>query len=60
MGDWGGIPIPPYYSPFEKATAMAMMKYSQIENIDFLLALGDNFYENGVINEYDARFKVRY
>ena len=59
MGDWGGLPIPPYYSPFEKVTAIAMMKYSQVHQTEFLLALGDNFYYNGVVDEFDARFKVR-
>ena len=58
MGDWGGLPFWPYFSPFEKATASQIMKVAVAEQSDFLLALGDNFYYDGVTDEYDARFQV--
>ena len=58
LGDWGGLPVFPFYSPFEKATAKMVMKHAVGDGTDFILALGDNFYYNGVVNEYDSRFKV--
>lgn len=58
MGDWGGLPIPPYYSPFEKATANRIMEVATLRGSDSVIALGDNFYETGVVNEFDPRFKV--
>ena len=58
MGDWGGLPNPPYYTPFEKATSKQIMRTSVKRGTDSVLALGDNFYYNGVNNEFDPRFKV--
>lgn len=60
LGDWGGIPYRPYYTPFEYITAEQLMSYSNKNDVDSVLALGDNFYFDGVKNEYDKRFKVRY
>ena len=58
MGDWGGLPIFPYYTLFEKKTSEQIMKISVKRGIDSVLALGDNFYFDGVDNEFDPRFKV--
>ena len=58
MGDWGGVPFFPYYSPFEIITAKQMIETAAKQQTDFILALGDNFYYNGVVNEYDSRFMV--
>ena len=60
MGDWGGIPFFPYYTPFEKMNAKQMIKTAAEQQTDFVLALGDNFYHNGVVNEYDSRFMVMF
>lgn len=57
LGDWGGLPTPPYSSPFEYVTAKQIMKKAKIQNSDFVLALGDNFYFRGVTDEYDSRFQ---
>ncbi|XP_076825505.1 tartrate-resistant acid phosphatase type 5-like [Clavelina lepadiformis] len=57
MGDWGGIPIYPYYSPFELACAKEMMSKAKLHNTDFVVALGDNFYYDGVTDEFDPRFQ---
>jgi hypothetical protein len=57
MGDWGGIPIPPWTTPAEQETAKYMDEEVAKINAKFCLALGDNFYENGITtNEYDLRF----
>jgi len=60
LGDWGGIPYRPYYTPFEYITAEQLMSYSNKNDVDSVLALGDNFYFDGVKNEYDKRFKETY
>ena len=58
LGDWGGLPVYPYYSPYEYVTARQLMKKAELQKTDFLLALGDNFYFGGVTDEYDTRFQV--
>ena len=58
LGDWGGIPYKPYFTPFEFITADQLMTYSNAQNVDMVLALGDNFYFDGVENEFDKRFQV--
>jgi tartrate-resistant acid phosphatase type 5 len=45
MGDWGGIPIPPWTTPAEQETAKYMDEEVAKINAKFCLALGDNFYE---------------
>ena len=58
MGDWGGIPIPPWSTPAEHETAKYMGEEAAKINASFALALGDNFYENGIkTDEHDARFQ---
>lgn len=60
MGDWGGLPVVPYYTPFEKATATAMAEAVKTHNSQYVFALGDNFYYNGVTDEHDPRFKTTF
>ncbi|XP_061087366.1 tartrate-resistant acid phosphatase type 5a [Conger conger] len=57
VGDWGGLPFPPYITPIEKATAREMGKVAQQLGADFVLALGDNFYYKGVDSVHDPRFQ---
>jgi len=57
LGDWGGMPYPPYTTPFEFVTAKRIMQKAVQQQSDFLLALGDNFYFDGVTDEHDRRFK---
>eukprot|EP00658_Telonema_sp_P-2_P071488 TRINITY_DN60749_c0_g2_i1.p1 TRINITY_DN60749_c0_g2~~TRINITY_DN60749_c0_g2_i1.p1 ORF type:complete len:311 (+),score=55.16 TRINITY_DN60749_c0_g2_i1:39-971(+) len=57
MGDWGGMPIWPYFSPGEHAIAKSLGRIAGETNASFTLALGDNFYEHGVKNVDDPRFK---
>ena len=57
MGDWGGLPYWPYYSPAEKGIAKAMGILAHDVNATYTLALGDNFYFDGVKDVKDTRFK---
>ncbi|KTF75588.1 hypothetical protein cypCar_00012790 [Cyprinus carpio] len=57
LGDWGGLPYPPYITPIEKATARMMAKTASQMGADFILALGDNFYYKGVTDVNDPRFQ---
>lgn len=58
LGDWGGLPNYPYHTPVEEAVAKQMANVSSAYDIQLLLALGDNFYFDGVANDTDPRFKV--
>lgn len=57
VGDWGGVPEPPFVTPREAATAAAMGRAAAERGADFVLALGDNFYYDGVRDEWDPRFQ---
>ena len=58
LGDWGGVPLPPYITPVEKATALEMGRVAEQMGADFVLALGDNFYYKGVDSVDSPRFQV--
>ena len=58
LADWGGVPLPPYYTPHEEAVAAELDSLAQTEGVDFFLSLGDHFYFSGVKNLEDPRFKV--
>ncbi|XP_033965135.1 tartrate-resistant acid phosphatase type 5b [Pseudochaenichthys georgianus] len=60
LGDWGGIPLPPYYTPHEEAVAGELDRLARNEGVDFVLSLGDHFYFNGVKSVDDPRFKYTY
>ena len=58
MGDWGGLPGPVWSTPAEHGTADAMKDEATKIGATFALALGDNFYENGIkTDEHDSRFQ---
>ncbi|XP_072776101.1 tartrate-resistant acid phosphatase type 5 [Taeniopygia guttata] len=57
LGDWGGLPEPPFVTPRQAATAAAMGRAATELGGDFVLALGDNFYFSGVRDEWDPRFQ---
>jgi len=57
VGDWGGLPFLPYETPSEVAVAEAMGKLGVQLNTSFQLALGDNFYFDGVKSATDSRFQ---
>lgn len=56
IGDWGGQPDKPYYTPAEFDLANVMGKKAKEIGSQFTLALGDNFYDTGVKNVDDQRF----
>lgn len=58
LGDWGGLPDFPYRTLVEKAVASQLGKVTQEFGSQFNLALGDNFYYDGVKDVNDPRFKV--
>lgn len=58
VGDWGGVPYPPFITPVQKATAREMSTVAEQMGADFVLALGDNFYYKGVDSVDSPRFKV--
>jgi tartrate-resistant acid phosphatase type 5 len=60
VGDWGGLPVSPYDTPSEVAVADAMGKLGVKLNTSFQLALGDNFYYDGVKSVNDSRFQVKF
>ena len=60
IGDWGGKPSSPYYTPAEKSIAGQMGKVAESINSSFTLALGDNFYNMGVKSVDDPRFQATF
>ncbi|CAF0951908.1 unnamed protein product [Rotaria sp. Silwood1] len=57
VGDWGGLPVSPFDTPSEVAVANAMGILGVRLNTTFQLALGDNFYNDGVRTVNDSRFQ---
>jgi len=57
LGDWGGSPDYPYTTDAEVALSKVMGEKAAELGSSFTLALGDNFYDTGVENVYDRRFK---
>ena len=57
IGDWGGQPDAPYYTKAEADIATQMGKKASDVGARFTVALGDNFYDTGVKNVDDQRFK---
>lgn len=57
IADWGGIPIWPYITPDEISVSQQMAAISDDIDSKFVLAFGDNFYEDGVKDVDDKRFK---
>jgi len=60
IGDWGGQPGAPYYTTAEADIAIQMGKKASEVGARFTVALGDNFYDKGVKNVDDPRFKETY
>jgi tartrate-resistant acid phosphatase type 5 len=59
LGDWGGLPIYPFRTLVEQAVAKQMSQLAHAHDTQFQLALGDNFYFNGVKDANDKRFRVK-
>ena len=58
LGDWGGLPTPPYRTAIEMGVAKQMSAVAKKYGPEAILALGDNFYFDGVKNADDQRFEV--
>ncbi|GBN37961.1 Tartrate-resistant acid phosphatase type 5 [Araneus ventricosus] len=57
IADWGGLPVFPYKTFVELSVGREMSYLASKFGIDAILALGDNFYLNGVKSVDDLRFK---
>ena len=57
VGDWGGQDDPPYYTDPEQDVATQMGEIAASMGAQFILSMGDNFYDNGVTDVDDPRFK---
>ncbi|KAK6187701.1 hypothetical protein SNE40_005667 [Patella caerulea] len=57
IGDWGGTDEIPYTTVEGVSTAKQMEKLAEKEHPEFVLALGDNFYYEGVKTVDDSRFQ---
>ena len=57
VGDWGGQDDPPYYTDPEQDVAKQMGDVAASMGAQFTLSMGDNFYDNGVTDVDDPRFK---
>ena len=60
LGDWGGSPDPPYTTEAEKSVASVMGNVAASKKSQFTLALGDNFYDQGVKDVSDPRFNYTF
>jgi tartrate-resistant acid phosphatase type 5 len=58
IGDWGGLPVFPYRTLVEENVALYMQLLSEKSQVHFNMALGDNFYFNGITDVNDKRFNV--
>ena len=58
IGDWGGIPSYPYHTPGQVAVSKSMATWASENSADFVLALGDNFYFDGVEDADSSRFEA--
>ncbi len=50
----------PYYTKAQASSVKGMDKIATSLQAEFILALGDNFYHSGVVNEYDTRFQTTF
>lgn len=57
VGDWGGMPIPPYKIPGQVSTAAGMDTIAKNIKPAAVFALGDNFYFDGVLTTDSPRFE---
>ena len=57
VGDFGGQNDSPYYTAGEASVAIQMGNTAEQMGSQFTIALGDNFYDYGVKDVNDARFR---
>jgi len=57
LGDWGGQEASPYYKDAQLLAAKGMAKIAKTMNPEFILTVGDNFYDHGIdIHTMDMRY----
>uniref|UniRef100_A0A7S1CSA9 acid phosphatase n=1 Tax=Skeletonema marinoi TaxID=267567 RepID=A0A7S1CSA9_9STRA len=57
VGDWGGTDFFPYYTEGQVETADGMAKIAAEKGSEFVLALGDNFYQTGLMDDAFAQMR---
>ena len=57
VGDWGGQSKKPHYTDAEMSISEQMGKTAADIGANFTVAVGDNFYDDGVKDVDDKRFK---
>lgn len=58
IGDWGGVDFWPYHTPEQKTNGEGMANWAEEHEADMILALGDNFYFEGISTDSnDDRFQ---
>ncbi|XP_044138864.1 tartrate-resistant acid phosphatase type 5 [Bufo gargarizans] len=57
IGDWGGLPLPPYTTKQELLVAAELDNIVSKWGADFIVSVGDNFYYDGVTDVNDFRFQ---
>ena len=57
VGDWGGQDDPPYYTDPEQDVAKQMGVIAASMGAQFPFSMRDSFYNGGVTNVDDPRFK---
>ena len=58
VGDWGGQDTKPYTEVGQVATAKGMGNVAEQVGAKFVLALGDNFYSNGIETNANVRIML--
>ena len=57
VGDWGGLPFPPWTTPAQHRVAASMGEVAERHEAKFVLSLGDHFYFHGVKSADDPRWR---
>ncbi|XP_075062814.1 tartrate-resistant acid phosphatase type 5 [Mixophyes fleayi] len=57
IGDWGGLPLPPYNTKQETLVAAQLGQTVSHWGADFIVSVGDNFYYDGVMSVTDLRIE---
>lgn len=60
LGDWGGQDSSPFYTQAQWDAAQGMQKVAQRLDAQFVVNVGDSFYEDGVSSVQDERFRTTF
>ena len=58
LGDWGGQSVYPYKTALQKIISQQMSQVASRFKSQFIVTLGNNFFDSGVKNLNDFRFQV--